>query len=139
MTTTIDVRCLCGEVVIALTGEPAACFYCHCDDCQAVHGAACLPVAMYRAQQTRIVRGDPLFWRRKTTARATCRACGTRLFAEPPDGEIRTITAYLLPPGVFQPTFHVQCRHALLPVRDALPHYEGFPAVFGGSDARVAW
>jgi hypothetical protein len=137
--TAITIQCPCGAITIELTGEPVACFYCHCDDCQAVHGAAYLPAALYRHEQTRVVAGQPLLWKRRTTARGTCGACGTRLFAEPPDLEIRSITGYLLPKGVFRPTFHVQCQHALLPVSDDLPHYKGFPAMFGGSDERVPW
>jgi hypothetical protein len=137
--TVTTVQCLCGAIKLELGGEPLACFYCHCDDCQAVHGAAYLPAALYRTAQTRIVAGEPARWKRKTTTRATCVACGTRVFAEPPGLEIRSITAYLLPEGVFRPTFHVQCQHALLPVNDDLPHFKGFPAMLGGSDEPVAW
>jgi hypothetical protein len=135
----ITIQCHCGDVKIELTGDPLACVYCHCDDCQTVHGAAYLPAAMYWARQTRIVTGEPLRWKLKRTTRATCRQCGTRLFAEPADMSIRTITAYLLPAGIFRPTFHIQCQHALLPVADDLPHFKGFPAIFGGSDECVSW
>jgi hypothetical protein len=137
--TPILVRCACGAVAVELTGEPFACVYCHCDDCQAVHGAGYLPAAMYLFAQTRLVSGEPLLWKRKHTMRATCRDCGSRVFAEPPGQWIRSITASLLPPGLFQPTFHMQCQHALLPVKDALPHYKGYPALFGGSDEQVEW
>jgi hypothetical protein len=137
METTIE--CLCGAVKMKLTGEPIACVYCHCDDCQLVHGAAYLPAAMYRTAQTSLIAGDPILWKLKTTARATCRACGTRVFAEPPGLGVRSITACLLPKGAFQPAFHMQCQHALLPVRDALPHYKDYPAIFGGSDELMPW
>ncbi len=137
--TTTTVHCLCGEVKLELTGDPLFSFYCHCEDCQAVHGAAYIPAALYRQHQTRIVAGDPLVFRLKHTARGTCRTCGARIFAEPPGGEIRTIIGTLLPPGSFHPTFHVQCQHARLPVRDGLPHYRAFPALFGGSDDVVPW
>jgi hypothetical protein len=33
----------------------------------------------------------------------------------------------------------MQCQHALLPVKDALPHFKGFPAAMGGSDERMPW
>ncbi|MFP2924991.1 GFA family protein [Pyxidicoccus sp. 3LG] len=137
MTTTI--QCLCGAVKLELTGAPVAQLFCHCDDCQRVHGAAYLPAVMYRVQQTRVVTGQPGIWRLKTTTRATCRECGTRLFAEPQGLGIRSITAMLLPKGMFQPTFHMQCQHALMPVRDDLPHYKGYPAMFGGSDEQMPW
>lgn len=137
MTTTI--QCPCGAITLEIVGEPIACFYCHCDDCQAVHGAAYLPAALYRGEQVRLVAGEPLLWKRRTTKRATCGTCGTRIFAETAGGEVRSIVGYLLPKGAFRPTFHVQCRHALLPVRDDLPHYAGFPPEFGGSDERAPW
>jgi hypothetical protein len=133
------IQCLCGAVKMELEGEPVAQFFCHCDDCQAVHGAAYLPAAMYRTAQTRLTAGLPALWKRKTTTRATCPACGTRIFAEPAGIGIRSIPAYLLPKDTFRPTFHMQCRHALLPVKDDLPHYKGEPAMFGGSDEQVDW
>jgi hypothetical protein len=46
---TTDVSCLCGAVKIRLVGKPLVQFYCDCDDCQAVHGAAYVPVAMFRS------------------------------------------------------------------------------------------
>ena len=43
MDKTVLVQCRCGEVQLELTGDPTVQFYCHCDDCQAVHGAAYVP------------------------------------------------------------------------------------------------
>lgn len=135
----ITVQCLCGAVALELTGEPLAQLYCHCDDCQAVHTAAYVPAVMYRLSNTRLIRGELLLWKRMVTIRATCRACGTRVYSEPPEMGIRAILALLLPPGFFKPTFHIQCQYALLPVKDDLPHFKGFPAAFGGSDEQVPW
>ncbi|WP_394834579.1 GFA family protein [Pendulispora rubella] len=115
------------------------CLYCHCDDCQRVHGGAYLPAAMYLTSQTSIVAGDPILWKLRTTERATCRSCGTRLFAEPPGFGVRSITASLLPEGVFRPAFHMQCQHAVRPIQDDLPHFKQFPAIFGGSDEKMLW
>lgn len=137
--TTTEIQCPCGAVKLELSGEAVAHFYCHCDDCQVVHGAAYLPAVMYRIPQTRLVAGQPALWALKTTTRATCRDCGTRLFAEPRGLGVRSISAVLLPKGMFQPTFHMQCQYALLPVRDDLPHYKGYPARFGGSDEQLPW
>jgi len=138
-TNTATIQCHCGAVTMELVGDPVVCLYCHCDDCQAVHGAAYLPAAMYRTARTRIVAGQPSTWKRRTTARATCRDCGARIFAEPAGLGVRSVTAYLLPKGVFQPAFHVQCQHALLPVKDELPHFKDYPAMLGGSDEKVSW
>ena len=134
-----NVRCHCGLVQVQISGEPVAQFYCHCDHCQQAHGAAYLPVSMYRADHVKVMSGDPTMWKLHATPRATCRVCGTRVFAEPPGLGMRAVMAQLLPEGAFEPKFHVQCRHARLPVKDALPHFKGFPAAFGGSDDRVDW
>jgi hypothetical protein len=133
------IQCNCGAVRLELSGEPIAQAYCHCDDCQAAHGAAYVPVAIFRLPDVRVVAGDPLLWKLKTTPRATCRECGTRLFAEPPGLSIRGVMALLLPQGMFKPAFHMQCQHALLPVKDSLPHFKSFPAAFGGSDEQMPW
>ncbi len=135
----LTLQCPCGAIRLELSGEPLAQFYCHCDDCQVVHAAAYVAAAMYRTSATRLVAGEPLLWKLKRTVRATCRECGTRVYAEPPGLGIRSVPALLLPPGLFRPTFHMQCQHALVPVKDALPHYKGFPAAFGGSDEQMPW
>jgi hypothetical protein len=134
-----NIQCNCGAVKLSLEGSPVAQFYCHCDDCQHVHGAGYVPVAMYRAEQVQLVSGEPTMWKLRGTPRASCGACGTRIFAEPPGLGMRAVMAKLLPEGSFQAQFHMQCAHALLAVRDGLPHFRGFPGAFGGSDEVVAW
>ncbi|CAA9563066.1 hypothetical protein AVDCRST_MAG81-812 [uncultured Synechococcales cyanobacterium] len=49
------------------------------------------------------------------------------------------VKANLLPQGMFNPEFHIQCQYAVLPIQDDLPHVKAFPASFGGSDEMVAW
>jgi hypothetical protein len=135
----LEIQCRCGAVAIELTGEPRAQFFCHCDDCQAVHGAAYIPVAMYPASNVKTKHGDPLAWKLRATPRMTCRECGTRIFADVTRVGVRGVNAHLLPKGMFKPSFHIQCQHAMRPVKDDLPHYKGFPAAFGGSDETVDW
>lgn len=135
----VEVACLCGAVRLSLRGDPVMQFYCHCDDCQAVHGAAYIGVAVYPAEAVSVIQGKPIVWTYKTTPRNRCASCGTFLFAEVPGAPLKGVKANLLPQGMFAPSFHIQCQYALLPVRDSLPHYKGFPAVFGGSDETVGW
>ncbi len=135
----LTINCRCEAVELALDGGPVAQFYCHCDDCQIVHGAAYVPAAMWPREKLRIVRGAPSSWALRATPRTTCRECGTRLFASPPGAPVHGVTATLLPPGSFRPAFHMFCRYAVLPVKDDLPHYAGVPALFGGSDTCVDW
>ena len=137
--TTIDAQCRCGAIALKITGKPAAQLYCHCDDCQAAHGAAYVASAIYPAAAVEIASGKPAPMVVKATERMRCEDCGTYLFSEIARVGLRSVSAYLLPKGAFHPQFHVQCQHAVLPVVDNLPHYKAFPASFGGADEFVDW
>jgi hypothetical protein len=133
------VQCRCGATELEISAKPIVQFYCHCDDCQAVHGGAYVPESVYPADSVKVVRGDPTTWKLKRNPRFTCRECGTRLFIDVLGRNLRGVNGYLLPPGEFQPAFHVQCQFAARPIIDDLPHYKGMPALFGGSDEMVGW
>ena len=135
----IDVTCGCGAIGLRLAGEALAHFYCHCDDCQLVYGAGYIAVAAYPVGAVTVTRGQPIEWKLKVTTRSTCGECGTRLFGQRPGAPMRGVNAYLLPPGIFRPTFHLFCAFARIPVRDDLPHFKSVPAAFGGSDDQVDW
>ncbi|HEY0844662.1 MAG TPA: GFA family protein [Noviherbaspirillum sp.] len=134
-----EVSCLCGACALRIDGEPISQFYCHCDDCQAVQGAAYIGVALYPSSAVAVTRGTPVAWTYKTMPRYRCADCGTHLFGRFEEMGLTGIKGNLLPRGVFRPAFHIQCQYAVLPVVDSLPHYKGFPAVFGGADDLVGW
>lgn len=137
---TLKLACRCGGVHLHIKGEPLAQFYCHCDDCQTAHAAAYVAEAVYPAAAVCVTQGATVTHHVRTTPRLSCAACGTALFAEiAAEGGLRSVNAYLLPSGVFQPQFHMHCQYAVLPVVDDLPHYRHAPAAFGGSDELVAW
>lgn len=87
----------------------------------------------------RVTRGAPIEWRLKVTTRSTCGDCGTRVFAQLPGAPMRGVNAYLLREGTFQPTLHLFCAFARIPLKDDLPRFKSIPAAFGGSDERVDW
>jgi hypothetical protein len=136
---TTRVQCRCGEVEMELAGEPLVQFYCHCDDCQAVHGAAYAPESVYPSDAVTVVRGGPNAWTLKRNPRFFCGECGTRLFIDVLALGVRGLNGYLLPEGQFRAAFHMQCQFALRPVFDELPHFKSRPARFGGSDELVEW
>lgn len=139
-TKTVQVSCLCGAVELRLDGEPADQFYCHCDDCQATNGGAYVAAAVYPSHAVTVMQGELKTWTLKTMPRKRCVVCGTQVMADVPgDVGLTGIKADLLPDGEFKPAFHINCRYAVLPVQDDLPHYKGFPAAFGGSDETVDW
>jgi hypothetical protein len=113
-------------------------YVCHCDDCQTVHGKA-YPCILYPAAAVKVEQGETETFTLRTSPRTRCKHCGTYLFAEVPSYAVRGVNADLLPPGVFTPEFHIQCRYAAAPIADDLPHYKGFPARFKGSDELMEW
>ena len=135
----IDVHCRCGAVQLQISAAPLAQFYCHCDDCQAVHGGAYVPESVYPAQAVTVVRGATTNWKLKRNPRVSCAACGTRLFIDVLAFQLRGVNGYLLPAGEFKPAFHVQCQFAVRPVQDDLPHYKAMPPQFRGSGELVDW
>jgi len=134
-----EAQCRCGAIGMRISGDPAVQLYCHCADCQAAHGAAYVPAAIYPAQAVEVARGAPAVTAVKTTPRMRCPDCGAHLYAELAGVGMRSVSGYLLPKGSFKPQFHVQCADAVLPVVDDLPHYRGFPASFGGAETFVDW
>jgi len=136
---TTEISCLCGAIKVQLRGDPVEQFYCHCDDCQAMSGGAYVSVAIFPSEVVAVTQGEPVSWTYKTLPRKRCAACGTQLLAEVPGFDQIGVKANLLPKGMFRPEFHINCRYAVLPVRDELPHYKSLPAKFGGSDETVDW
>jgi hypothetical protein len=136
---TLHIHCRCGALGLEVAGEPIAQFFCHCDDCQAMHGAAYVSESVYPASSVRVMRGSPSSFALKRNPRVACPACATRLFVDVLAFGVRGVNGYVLPPEEFRPTFHMHCRFAVRPVRDDLPHYAGLPERFGGSDETVDW
>jgi|RhisoiCoNPM_1038542.scaffolds.fasta_scaffold03509_2 hypothetical protein len=139
MSSSTQIACHCGAVKIQLSGEPVVDLYCHCRDCQRIAGGGCVPYSIYPHAAVEVSEGQTFRWALKDNPRTRCARCGTYLFGDPAGMGIHGISAYLLPEGRFKPAMHIMCKDALLPVQDALPHYRGFPAAFGGSDEQVDW
>ena len=135
----VTVKCRCGSVQLRLDSAPVAQFYCHCDDCRAATGGAFIPIALFPTEALSVVGGSIFTWTYKTLPRTRCSTCGTFLFGEPPGLGLRGLSGFLLPSELFAPAFHIQCRYAVLPVKDVLPHFKSLPASFGGVDEVVGW
>lgn len=135
----IEIHCLCGAVRTRLTEEPTLQFYCHCDDCQAASGGAYVLLAMFHAHAISVIQGETATWVVKTLPRERCAVCGTHMFTKIPGQDMYVVKGNLLPKAMHRPRFHMQCRYALAPVQDDLPHYKAVPACFGGADVTVGW
>ena len=135
----MNIECHCGQVKIKLSGNPVADLYCHCSDCQRIAGGGYVPYSIYPHAAVEVTEGKTFKWALKDNHRTRCGNCGTYLFGDPAGMGVHGISAYLLPPGVFNPQLHIMCKDALMPIEDGLPHFAGFPAQLGGTDERVDW
>jgi hypothetical protein len=134
-----QLTCPCGAVEITVRGTPVAQFYCHCDDCRTMTSGAWAAESVHRAEEVEVTRGQTAVWTLQRNPRHFCARCGGRLFIEVARLGLRGVNAFRLPPGAFRPQFHVNCRFAVLPVHDGLPHFARMPPAFGGSDEKVDW
>jgi hypothetical protein len=135
----LHVQCRCGAIGIDVAEEPIAQIFCHCDDCQTVHGAAYVPESVYRAEAVTVSRGNPKQWTLKSNPRFFCPDCGTKLFIDVLALKLRGLNGYLLPKERFNPTYHMQCQFAVQPVRDNLTHYKSLAPQWTGPDETVDW
>ncbi len=119
--------------------EPTLQFYCHCDDCQAASGGAYVSLALFSAHALSVTQGETRVWKLRTLPRERCPTCGTQMFVKLPGQGMFVVKGNLLPKAMQKPEFHMQCRYALAPLKDDLPHYKAVPACFGGTDEMMAW
>ena len=133
-----EFKCPCGACTVSVSGEPTAQLYCHCDDCQASAGAPFVARALYPPGSVTLQSGEVKGWTYKTQERFVCANCGVMLYSYPGGGKVEAVNASLLPEGVFQPQMHIQCKEAVMPVKDALPHFAGWGPMAGDSE-QVDW
>lgn len=135
----MEATCNCGAVKLEISADPIAQIHCHCKDCQKAHAAAYVSSAIFPANSVQISSGELTPFVLHTTNRFRCSSCGMHMFSEIESVGLRSVNAYALPTGSFQPQLHVQCQDAVHPVSDNLPHFKAFPASFGGTDEIVDW
>jgi hypothetical protein len=124
-------RCFCGNVEIAIEGQPAAQAYCHCSSCRGWLGAPIHAATLWPTPNVNVRKGaDGVGMTKRTEAslRHFCKACGAPVLirmTDVPAGMIEGLT--------FAPTLHVHYGEKVLAVRDGLPKFRDFPKEFGGS------
>lgn len=77
-------NCLCGHVQISVSGEPAFCVLCFCQDCQRISGGGHLPQAAFKTANVKIT-GTPKDYHWVSDAGndlrlGFCRDCGSPIF-----------------------------------------------------------
>ncbi|HET9063047.1 MAG TPA: GFA family protein [Candidatus Binatia bacterium] len=134
-------HCMCGEVEVELSGEPAVMAYCHCASCRGWLNAPVHAAALWPAPNVRVVKGGDrlgLFKRTEASHRQFCTSCGTPVLVQHPALGMVDVPAGGIEGLAFAPTLHVNYGEKVMAVKDGLPKFKDFPKDFGGSGEVVA-
>lgn len=132
--------CFCGAVEIAVTGEPVAMGYCHCESCRAWSAGPVNAFTLWPPEAVRVTRGGEHVGSYRKTERSIrkwCTACGGHLLTEHPLWGVTDVYAAVLPDLPFQAAVHVNYQDTVLPMHDGLPKQRDLPADMGGSGELV--
>ncbi|KRB53449.1 aldehyde-activating protein [Rhizobium sp. Root708] len=113
--------CLCGQVRIAVRGEPTRIGICHCTDCRQESGSAFTYFAVWPAEQFE-TRGETSAY----SGRSFCSRCGSRLYsANDKEAEIKLGSLHDAPTGLW-PTYElwVKRREPWLPPISGAEQYD---------------
>ena len=128
--------CFCGAVHFAVSGEPAAMGYCHCDSCRSWSAAPVNAFTLWAPQAVQVLEGADQIGTFKKTAnshRKWCIVCGGHLFTEHPGWGVTDVYAASIPTFAFKPALHVNYQETKMRIRDGLPKMKDMPAEMGGS------
>lgn len=128
--------CFCGAVELAVTGEPIAMGYCHCESCRAWSAGPVNAFTLWSPDAVQITKGADnvgSYQKTETTIRKWCKTCGGNLLSEHPLWGVTDVYAAILPDLPFKAAIHVNYAETVLPMRDGLPKQKDFPADMGGS------
>jgi len=129
-------RCLCGNVEVAIDGEPAVMAYCHCESCRRWLGAPIHAAALWPTDRVNVARGADrlgVFQRTEASLRHYCLDCGAPVLVRHPALGMTDVPAGGVEPLDYAPTVHVNYQEKVLAVKDGLPKFKDFPKEFGGS------
>jgi hypothetical protein len=132
--------CFCGSVQLAVTGEPAAMGYCHCESCRHWSAAPVNAFTLWKPDAVRITRGAEhvgSFNKTPHSARKWCRQCGGHLMTDHPGMGLVDVYAAIIPDFPYRPGVHVHYQETMLHIRDGLPKLKDVPKEMGGSGAAL--
>lgn len=128
--------CFCGVVELAVTGEPEAMGYCHCESCREWSASPVNAFTLWNPEAVNIIKGTEhiaSFQKTGKSVRKWCRRCGGHLLTEHPVLGMVDVYAAVIPDITFEPEVHVHYQEAVLPIKDGLPKQKDTPADMGGS------
>ena len=130
--TTLEGRCLCGEVRFSAQGPTLFCAHCHCRFCRQAHGAAFVTWVGVKEEGFEITGGDESlewFQSSKQSRRGFCSTCGSTMFfaSTVAPGEMHIAMPVIADPIDRQPQAHVffDQRVPWIHLGDELPRLDG--------------
>ena len=133
-------KCLCGGVVVRVSGSPLTEGYCHCESCRQWHAAPINAWALWKSDRMEIVSGESLLsgFDSGTSFRFRCSRCGSGLFNRKARGVTVVYADVLRNSGYsHEPRCHIHCDESVMTVEDGLPRYVDMPKEWGGSGELV--
>ncbi|KAI1797300.1 Mss4-like protein [Ganoderma leucocontextum] len=142
-------RCWCGNVEFQFHGDPVGAKYCHCKQCQHLHGAPFQWAVIFPKASVRMIanKDDSLHFLSTqrgqgvhdvpckvqfdvyTDVRVSCNACRSPIFDEGRNTVLAYPSAFKFPspkvPASFQPTAHIFYSQRIMDVPDGVPKWSG--------------
>jgi hypothetical protein len=133
--------CFCGAVEIAVTGDPIAMGYCHCDSCRRWSASPVNGFTLWQPDSVKVTKGADhigVFNMTDNSFRKWCKSCGGHLMNQHPKWGLIDVYAAVIPDFQFRAGVHVNYQETVLPMHDGLPKQKDVPAEMGGSDTLIA-
>ena len=140
MSQTYEGSCFCGAVQIAVTGEPAAAGYCHCESCRSWSAAPVNAFSLWKPEAVKVTKGEErirTYHKTEKSYRKFCTTCGGHLFTDHPQWGLVDVYAAVIPKYQHAPQLHVNYAETALRMRDGLPKMKDLPKEMGGSGEMV--
>lgn len=128
--------CFCGTVELAVSGEPLAMGYCHCQSCRTWSAGPVNAFTLWKPETVRITKGAGnvgSYQKSPNSIRKWCRSCGGHLLTEHPVWGLVDVYAAVIPAIAFKPAVHVNYQETVLHMNDGLPKQKDLPSELGGS------
>jgi hypothetical protein len=132
----VNGSCFCGAVQFAVTGEPVAMGFCHCDSCRRWSAGPVNAFSLWKPDSVKITKGaDNIGTYNKTpkSFRKWCKTCGGHVFTDHPMMGLVDVYAAVIPDFDFRPALHVHYGETRLHIKDGLPKMKDVPKEFHGS------
>ena len=141
--------CLCGDIAFAVDGPIQHIDQCHCSMCRKTHGAAFATYGGAGPEDFRMLRGEGLARRYRSSAKGSrlfCPRCGSVVPAKIADKPVAIALGNITEDPVARPKAHffVGSKAPWHDIVDDLPQFEDYPPAFGfdasktGPPARTA-